>query len=200
MHFNCSHSNEVNGVGIVLVTPAGKIHNLSYRLEFSCSNDATNFRALLLGIENALNLGCGHLSVFKNSELVVNLIRKTCSARNKLMEQYSQIVWELVSNLLYFNITHVRKELNSIADRLAVFIASPTQQILPHWPDCAFQYLHRSYISDNEEPWKSIPNDERNFVVIQNEPLKHEEIIYVENNKILEGLTPLESSFSLSVG
>jgi hypothetical protein len=33
----------------------------------------------------------------------------------------------------------------------------------------------------------------------KNEPLKPEEIIFVENNKIHEGLTPLESSFSLSV-
>jgi ribonuclease HI len=200
MHFDGSHSNEGNGAGIILVSPAGKIHNLSYRLEFSCSNDVAEFKALLLGIENALNLGCGHLSVFGNSELVVNLIRKTCSPSNKLMEQYSQTVWALVSNLLSFNITHVRKELNSIADRLVVFAASPTQQLLPHWPDCAFQSLHRSYISENEEPWKAIPNNESSCVVIQNEPLKPEEIISVENNKILEGLTPLESSFSLSVG
>jgi ribonuclease HI len=199
MHFDGSHSNEGNGAGIILVSPAGKIHNLSYRLEFACSNNVIEFEALLLGIENALNLGCGHLSVFRNSELVVNLIHKTCSPRNKLMEQYSQTVWALVSNLLSFNITHVRKELNSIVDRLVVFAASPTQQLLPHWPDCAFQSLHHPYISENEEFWKAIPNNESNCVVIQNEPLKPEEIISVENNKIPEGLTPLEGSFSLSV-
>jgi ribonuclease HI len=62
MHFDGSHSNEGNGAGIILVSPAGKIHNLSYRLEFACSNNATEFEALLLGIENSLNIGCGHLS------------------------------------------------------------------------------------------------------------------------------------------
>ena len=112
MHFDGSHSNEGNRAGIILVSPTGKIHNMSYRLEFSCSNDVIEFKALLLGIENALNLGCGHLSVFRNSELVVNMIRKTCSPSNKMMEQYSQTIWALVSNLLSFNITHVRKELN----------------------------------------------------------------------------------------
>jgi ribonuclease HI len=199
MHFDGSHSNEGNGAGIILVSPAGKIHNLSYRLEFACSSNATEFKALLLGIENTLNLGCGHLSIFRNSELVVNLIRKTCFPSNQLMEQYSQTVWALVSNLLSFNITHVRKELNSIADRLVVFAASPTQQLLPHWPDCAFQSLHRSYISENEESWKAIPNNESSCVVTQNEPLKPEETISVENNEFPKGLTPLESSFSLSV-
>lgn len=64
MHFDGSHSNEGNGVGIILVSPTGKIHNLSYKLEFACSNNSIEFKALLLGIENALNLGCGHLSIF----------------------------------------------------------------------------------------------------------------------------------------
>jgi hypothetical protein len=77
MHLDGSCSSEGNGAGIILVSPAGKIHNLSYRLDFACSNNAAKFEALLLGIENALNLGCSHLSVFGNSELVVNLIRKT---------------------------------------------------------------------------------------------------------------------------
>jgi ribonuclease HI len=86
MHFDGSHSNEGNGTSITLVSPAGKIHNLSYRLEFACTNNAVEFEALLLGIENALNLGCGQLSVFRNSELVVNLIRKICSPGNKLTE------------------------------------------------------------------------------------------------------------------
>jgi ribonuclease HI len=191
MHFDGSHSNEGNGAGIILVSPAGKIHNLSYRLEFACSNNASEFKALLLGIENSLNLGCGHLSVFGNSELVVNLIRKK--------EQYSQTVWALVLNLVSFNIAHVKKELNSIVDRLTVFATSPTQQLLPHWPDCAFQSLHRPYIFENEEFWKAIPNDESICDVIQNEHLEPEEIISVENNKIPEGLNPFESSFSLGV-
>ena len=64
MHFDGSCSNEGNGVGIILVSPVGKIHNLSYRLEFSCSNNVAQFEDFLLVIENALNLGCGHLSVF----------------------------------------------------------------------------------------------------------------------------------------
>jgi len=89
MHFDGSCSSEGNGVGIILVSPTGKIHNMSYRLEFSCTNNVAEFEALLLGIENALNLGCGQLSIFGNSELVVNLRRRICSPSSKLMERYS---------------------------------------------------------------------------------------------------------------
>jgi hypothetical protein len=61
MHFYGSHSNEGNRVGIILVSPVGKICKLSYRLEFACTNNVTDFKDLLLGFENTYNLGCGHL-------------------------------------------------------------------------------------------------------------------------------------------
>jgi ribonuclease HI len=160
MHFDGSFSSEGNGVDIVLVSSAGKNHNLSYRLEFACTNNVVEFEDLLSGIENTLNISCSHLSVFGNSELVVNLIRRTCSPRDKLMERYSQPVWALVSDLLSFNITHVKKELNSMDDRLAIFAASPTQQLLPYNPDCVFQSLHCPYILEKEGSWKVIPSDE----------------------------------------
>jgi hypothetical protein len=67
MHFDGACSSEGNGVGIVLYSPIGKIHNFSYRLEFACTNNVTEFEALVLGIENDFNLGCYHLSVFGDS-------------------------------------------------------------------------------------------------------------------------------------
>jgi ribonuclease HI len=125
MHFDGSCSNEGNRAGITLYSPMGKIHNFSYRLEFTCTNNVIEFKALLLGIENTYNLGCGHLTIFGDFELVVNLVRNMYSPSNKMMKRYTQTVWELISNLLSFNITHVKRELNSRADRLAVFAASP---------------------------------------------------------------------------
>jgi ribonuclease HI len=76
MHFNGSCSNKGNGAGIILYSHIGKIYNFSYRLEFDYTNNVVEFQALFLGIENAYNLGCGHLTVFCDSELVGNLVRK----------------------------------------------------------------------------------------------------------------------------
>jgi ribonuclease HI len=149
MHFDGSCSSEGNEAGIILYSHVGKIHNLSYRVEFACTNNVTKFEALLLGIENAYNLGCGHLIVFGYSELVVNLVRKIYSSRNKLMKRYTQTSWALISNILSFNITHVKRELNSMDDRFASFAASPNWKILPHIPDCNFQSLYRPHIPDN---------------------------------------------------
>jgi ribonuclease HI len=161
MHFNFSCSNEGNGAGIILYSPVGKIHNFSYRLEFSCTNNVSEFETLFLGIENAYNLGCGHLTIFGDYELVVNLVRKIYSPNNKLMKRYTQVVWMLISNLLSFNITHVKRELNSMVDRSVVFAASPTRQLLPQRPYCTFQYLYRPRIPENVESWQNQQNYER---------------------------------------
>jgi ribonuclease HI len=199
MHFfDGSCSDEGNKAGIILYTPVGKIHNVSYKLEFACTNNVTDFEALLLGIENAYNLGCGHLTIFGDSKLVVNLVCKIYSPSNKLMKRYTQTVWALISNFLSFNITHVKRELNSMADRLFVFAASPTRQLLPQRLDYIFQSLYRPHIPDNVESWQVFPSDESICDFIQNEPYKPKEIISMEDDKISKGLTPLESSFSSS--
>jgi hypothetical protein len=54
MHFDGSCSNEGNGSNIILYSPIGKINNFSYRLEFSCTNNVTEFEALLLGIQKCI--------------------------------------------------------------------------------------------------------------------------------------------------
>jgi hypothetical protein len=114
------------------------------------------------------------------------------------MKRYTQTVWALISNLLSFNITHVKRELNSMVDRLTVFAASPNRKFLPHRPNCTFQSLYHQHILDNIESWQVFPNDESICVFIQNEPFKPKEIISIEDNKVPKGLTPLESLFSLS--
>jgi hypothetical protein len=85
-----------------------------------------------------------------------------------------------------------------MVDRLVVFVASPNQKLLPQRSDCTFQSLYLPHISDNVESWQVFPNYECIDAFIQNEPFKTKEIISMEDNKFPKGLTPLESSFSLS--
>jgi hypothetical protein len=66
MNFYDSCSSECNG-GIVFYSPIGKIHNFSYKVEFACTNNVTEFEALILGIENAFNLGCYHITILGDS-------------------------------------------------------------------------------------------------------------------------------------
>jgi hypothetical protein len=92
-----------------------------------------------------------------------------------------------------WHITHIKRELNSITDRLVVFVASPTRQVLPQIPNCTFQSLYCPHLLDNVESWKVFPSDEGICTFIQNEPFKPKEIISVEENKFPKGSNPLKS-------
>jgi hypothetical protein len=78
-------------------------------------------------------------------------------------------------------------------DMLVVFAAPPTRQLLPKRYDCTFQSLYRPHIPDNVESRKVFTSDESICAFIQNESYKPKDIISMENNKILKGLTPIES-------
>jgi hypothetical protein len=56
-------------------------------------------------------------------------------------------------------------------DRLVVFAASPTRQLLPKILDCTFQYLYHPHIPDNLESWQVFPSDEGIYAFIRNEHL-----------------------------
>jgi hypothetical protein len=61
-----------------------------------------------------------------------------------------------------------------------------------------FLSLYRPHLPDNVESWKVFIDDEGICAFLQNEPYKPKETISLENDKIPKGLTPLESSFSMS--
>jgi len=188
--------NDGKGVGIVLYSPLGKIHNFFCRLEIACTNNFAEFEALILSIENSFNLGCKRLMVFGDSELVVNFIKKIYKPLNKLLKQYTQAVWQLIFNLLSFNISYVHKELNSMADGLVIYASHPKRKLLSKKLDCAYLSLYCPHIPANEESWKIFPDDESIYVFLKNEPLNKNEIISLYHNKFPKGLTPLEGSFS----
>jgi hypothetical protein len=100
--------------------------------------------------------------------------------------------------LFVFNITHIRRELNSMDDRLVVFVANPSRKLLPQRPNCTFMSLYHPHFLNNVESWQVFPDDESICAFIQNEPLKKKEIISLEDDKFPKGMTPLESSFSSS--
>jgi hypothetical protein len=91
--------------------------------------------------------------------------------------------------MLSFNITHVKRELNSMAHRLVFFATSPTRQLLPQRPNCTFQSLYRPHIPDNVESWQVFSSDEVIYAFIQNESFNPKEIISVEDDKFPKGLT-----------
>ena len=61
MRFDGSTTTTSNGVGIVLSCENGDTIPLSFKLGFSCSNNAAEYEAYLTGLTIALSIGVKHM-------------------------------------------------------------------------------------------------------------------------------------------
>ena len=71
MKFNGSSTTQSGGVEVVLYHEEDKVVALSFKLEFSCSNNTAEYEAYLTGLATALEMGIKHLRVMGDSNLVV---------------------------------------------------------------------------------------------------------------------------------
>ena len=72
IRFDGSTTIASNEVGIVLSCEDGDTIPLSFKLGFSCSNNATEYEAYLTGLTVALSIGVKHMRVLEDSNLVVS--------------------------------------------------------------------------------------------------------------------------------
>ena len=94
------------GIGVMLKAPTGDVNVAEYK-------------ALLLGLELALERGVKKLEVRADSELLIKQLKGEYRVRNSgLLPLYEQ-AQALLARLEAFRLKHVRREQNAEADRLA---------------------------------------------------------------------------------
>ena len=83
MRFDGSTTTTLNGVGIVLSCENGDTIPLSFKLGFSCSNNATEYEAYLTGLTIVLSIGIKHMRVLGDSNLVVSQVKGDFALREQ---------------------------------------------------------------------------------------------------------------------
>ena len=86
MYFDGSSSKEGVGAGVVLISPSGEAVRLMYKLEFITTNNTTEYEALLLGLRATKDLGIQQISVYGDSELVVQQVRNNYRVKQDLLK------------------------------------------------------------------------------------------------------------------
>jgi hypothetical protein len=71
LYFDGSKSKEGAGAGYVIIDPVGNKTLMACRLEFECTNNTTEYEALLQGLRKALDMNIQNLTVFGDFEIVV---------------------------------------------------------------------------------------------------------------------------------
>lgn len=107
------------GIGVVLKTTSGEVLATEARYLGQATNNVAEYRALLLGLETALERGVTHLEVRADSELLIRQLLGKYRVRNEGLKPLFRSAHELLRRFESFQLVHVRREQNAEADRLA---------------------------------------------------------------------------------
>ncbi|KAL0358111.1 UNVERIFIED_CONTAM: hypothetical protein Scaly_1496800 [Sesamum calycinum] len=78
-----------SGVGIVLESPQGEKFEHAIKLEYPSSNNKAEYEALLVDEELALAAGAKRITIYSDSQLLVNQIQGSYEAQWEKMAKYS---------------------------------------------------------------------------------------------------------------
>ena len=119
MYFDGSVMAPGSGAGVVLISLDGSRLRYAIRLNFSASNNAMKYEALINRLRIAIELGATQLYVRGDSELVVDQVMKESSCKSPLMAAYCQEVRKLEDKFQGIELHHVPRKDNDAANFLA---------------------------------------------------------------------------------
>jgi ribonuclease HI len=104
--------------GYVLETDDGTVLDARGEAIGVATNNVAEYRALIAGLEKAVELGVDDLEVVSDSELMVKQMRGEYRVKNKDLQWYAVEAARLARQLGAVSYAHVRREHNELADRL----------------------------------------------------------------------------------
>ena len=85
----------------------------------TATNNSAEYSALLTALRYAVFIRCSELHVYADSELVVRQIQGDYQVRNEAIRPLYQAAQRWIALIPDFSISHVRREQNKEADKLA---------------------------------------------------------------------------------
>ncbi len=107
------------GAGAVIKDSRGRTIKRLRRSLGVTTNNMAEYRALLLALEAARNLGLERLKVFADSELLVKQINGLYRVRSEDLKPLYAKALRLIEGFEHFEVHHIPRTENSEADRLA---------------------------------------------------------------------------------
>ena len=107
------------GAGAILKKPDGEVLAEVSGFLGHTTNNVAEYKALLMGLERALNLGIRRIEVRADSELLIKQLRGEYRVKDEKLKLLFAEAKALLARFASTKLLHVRREQNSDADRLA---------------------------------------------------------------------------------
>jgi ribonuclease HI len=105
-------------IGAVVRRPEGDVLEERGERIGTATNNVAEYRALLLGIERASELGASELELVGDSELIVRQVKGEYKVKDAALRELHGEVVRALRPFESWSIRHVRREQNAEADRL----------------------------------------------------------------------------------
>jgi len=96
----------------------------AFSLTEMCSNNITEFNALLIEMQLAEEIGVKNLEAYGNSNLIVNQVRGEYEVRHEDLVPYHKATIDMAEKFKNFYIDHVPRQQNAHADALSSLAVS----------------------------------------------------------------------------
>ena len=107
------------GAGFVILDGQGEELMAQGRYLGTCTNNAAEYQALILGLKEAARLGAGKISIFLDSQLIVRQVLGQYKVKSSDLQPLFAQVKKLLTGFEKYEIRHVPREQNKRADQLA---------------------------------------------------------------------------------
>uniref|UniRef100_A0A2N9HJD4 RNA-directed DNA polymerase n=1 Tax=Fagus sylvatica TaxID=28930 RepID=A0A2N9HJD4_FAGSY len=119
LNFDGSSTSVSSGAGVVLTREGGETIAKSFKLNFPCSNNASEYEAYITGLAIAHEMGIKHLRVIGDSNLIVCQAKGEFSLKEPSLAPYRALAQKLEGKFSTFEVTHALRSENRYADALA---------------------------------------------------------------------------------
>ena len=119
LKFDGSSTSISSGAGIVLIREDGETIIKSFKLDFSCSNNASEYEAYITGLAITHEMGIKYLQVIGDSNLIIYQTKGEFSLKEPSLAPYRALAQKLEEKFDTFEISHAMRCGNGYADALA---------------------------------------------------------------------------------
>ncbi len=107
------------GIGAILKNESGEVLYTGSEFLGHTTNNVAEYKAVLLGLEGALAQGVSRIEVRADSELLIKQLKGEYRVKSPGLKPLYDEARKLLGRFASVKLTHIRRELNGEADRLA---------------------------------------------------------------------------------
>jgi ribonuclease HI len=119
LYFDGLVCKDGQGVGIILISPSGAEIEMSSRLDFHCTNNQTEYEALLFGLIMLRSMRVQHVEAYGDSLLVVQQVAREFQCLEGSLRACLDACLDIIGSFAEFRIQHVPSHENQKANMLS---------------------------------------------------------------------------------